>query len=101
MLLFKKFIMEVQKSNIYQLGNSIIAQIIMVARIYLIAILKIGLVVQVTSIILILQSLLTFEKKLKYKGDITLVAYIDFETLAPTTNVLILKTGKYLLLHTL
>ena len=30
------------------------------------------------------QSLLTFEENLKYKGDIPLVAYINFETTAPT-----------------
>ena len=30
------------------------------------------------------KSLLTFEENLKYTGDIPLVAYIDFETTAPT-----------------
>ena len=34
------------------------------------------------------QSLLTFEENLKYKGDIPLVAYIDFETTAPTDDCL-------------
>ena len=52
MLLFKEFIMKVQKSNIIQLGNAIVAQIILVERSTLIVISKIVLVVQVTSTIL-------------------------------------------------
>ena len=52
MLLFKEFIMNVQKSNIIQLGNAIVAQIILVERSTLIVISKIVLVVQVTSTIL-------------------------------------------------
>ena len=52
MLLFKEFIMNVQKSNIIQLGNAIVAQIILVERSALIVISKIVLVVQVTSTIL-------------------------------------------------
>ena len=35
-----------------------------------------------------MQSLLTFEENLKYKGDILLVAYIDFEITAPTDDCL-------------
>ena len=34
------------------------------------------------------QSLITFEENLKYKSDIPLTAYIDFETTAPTDNCL-------------
>ena len=34
------------------------------------------------------QSLLIFEENLKYKGDIPLLAYIDFETTAPTNKCL-------------
>ena len=34
------------------------------------------------------QNLLTFEENLKYNGDIPLVAYIDFETTAPTDECL-------------
>ena len=34
------------------------------------------------------QSLLTFEENLKYKGDIPLVAHIDFETTVPTDDCL-------------
>ena len=52
MLLFKEFIMNVQKSNIIQLGNAIVAQIILVERSTLIVISKIVLAVQVTSTIL-------------------------------------------------
>ena len=52
MLLFKEFIMKVQKSNIIQLDNAIVAQIILVERSTLIVISKIVLVVQVTSTIL-------------------------------------------------
>ena len=33
-----------------------------------------------------MQILLTFEENLKYKGDIPLVAYIDFETTALTND---------------
>ena len=35
-----------------------------------------------------MQSLLTFEENLKYKGNIPLVAYIEFETTAPTDECL-------------
>ena len=52
MLLFKEFIMKVKKSDIIQLGNAIVAQIILVERSTLIVISKIVLVVQVTSTIL-------------------------------------------------
>ena len=31
-----------------------------------------------------MQGLLTFEENLKYEGNIPLVAYIEFETTAPT-----------------
>ena len=34
------------------------------------------------------QNLITFENDLKYKGDIPLVTYIDFETTAPTDESL-------------
>lgn len=37
------------------------------------------------------QSLLTFEENLKYKGDMPLVAYLDFETTAPTGTSLDLE----------
>ena len=40
------------------------------------------------------QSLLKFEENLKYKGDIPLVAYIDFETTAPTDECLNPKKRK-------
>ena len=36
-----------------------------------------------------MQSLLTFEENLNYKEHITLVAYIDFETTAPTDQQLL------------
>ena len=52
MLLFKEFIMKVQKSNIIQLGNAIVAQIMLVEKSTLIVISKIVLVIQVTSTIL-------------------------------------------------
>ena len=52
MLLFKEFIMKVQKSNIIQLGNAIVAQIILVEKSTLIVISKIVLVIQVTSTVL-------------------------------------------------
>ena len=52
MLLFKEFIMKVKKSDIIQLGNAIVAQIILVERSTLIVISKIVLAVQVTSTIL-------------------------------------------------
>ena len=52
MLLFKEFIMKVKKSDIIQLGNAIVAQIILVERSTLIVVSKIVLVVQVTSTIL-------------------------------------------------
>ena len=35
-----------------------------------------------------LQNLVTFEDTLKYKGDIPLTAYADFETIAPTDDYL-------------
>ena len=35
-----------------------------------------------------MQSLLAFEENLNYKGNILLVAYIDFETKAPTDDCL-------------
>ena len=38
--------------------------------------------------------MLTFEEKLKYKEDIPLVAYIVFETLAPTDEYLDLENRK-------
>ena len=42
-----------------------------------------------------------FEENLKYKGDILLVAYIDFETTAPTDHQWIdPKIGKCLLFLT-
>ena len=34
------------------------------------------------------QNLLTFEENLKFKHEISLTAYIDFETTAPTDNCL-------------
>ena len=33
-----------------------------------------------------LQNLVTFEDNLKYKGEISLTAYVDFETIAPTDD---------------
>ena len=37
---------------------------------------------------------MTFEENLKYKGDIPLVAYINFETRAPTDQCLDLENRK-------
>ena len=41
-----------------------------------------------------IQNLLTFEKNLKFKRDIPLTAYIDFETTAPTDDCLDPETKK-------
>ena len=41
-----------------------------------------------------IQSLLTFEENLKFKHDIPLTAYIDFETTAPTDDCLDPETKK-------
>ena len=41
-----------------------------------------------------IQSLLTFEENLKFKRDIPLTAYIDFETTAPTDDCLDPETKK-------
>ena len=41
------------------------------------------------------QSLLIFKENLKYKGDISLVPYIDFETTAPTDECLDPENRKF------
>ena len=41
-----------------------------------------------------IQNLLTFEENLKFKRDIPLTAYIDFETTAPTDDCLDPETKK-------
>ena len=41
-----------------------------------------------------IQNLLTFEENLKFKRDIPLTAYIDFETTSPTGDCLDLETKK-------
>ena len=79
--------MKVRKSSKVRHGNTISVRIITVEKISMIFMSKIVQFVQVTSIILI-RSLLTFEENLKYKGDIPLVVYIDFETTVPTDDCL-------------
>ena len=45
------------------------------------------------------QNLLTFEENLKYKGDIPLVAYIDFETIALTDKCFDPENRKIFAVH--
>ena len=77
-----------QKLNIFQHGNVIFVQIITPERITLIFISKIVRTAGLQFYNFNIQNLLTFEESLKYKGDIPLVAYIDFETTAPTDECL-------------
>ena len=80
--------MKAQKSNILQPGNAIFVANTLHQTKNLIVILKtvrIGLVMPIT-----------FEENLKYKRDIPLVAYIDFETTAPTDKCLDLENIKML-----
>ena len=47
-----------------------------------------------------IQNVVTFEDNIKYKGNITLIPYIDFETTAPTNSCLNRKQKNCLLFLT-
>ena len=72
--------MKAQKSNILQPGNAIfVANTLQETKnsIVILKTVRIGLVMSIT-----------FEENLKYKRDIPLVAYIDFETTPPPDKCL-------------
>ena len=66
--------------------SAFIAQNILEEKICGRSIYKIVQGVQALFIILTLEVFLTFEENLKYKCDVPLTAYIDFETTAPTDD---------------
>ena len=86
--------MKVPKSNIVQHGNATIAQITMLKkdkfdRYFENWTSHPGYVYDFNT-----QSLLMFKGNLKYKGDIQLVTYIDFQTTWPTVECLDLENRK-------
>lgn len=85
--------MKVPKSNIVQHDNATIAQITMLKkkfdRYFENCTSHPGYVSDFNT-----QSLLMFKGNLKYKGDIQLVAYIDFQTTWPTDECLDLENRK-------
>ena len=86
--------MKIKKLDLEQLFNVIFVLITMVEKISMIDIWrycsgKPGYVYNFN-----VQNLLTFEENLKFKQDIPLTAYIDFETTAPTDDCLDPQTRK-------